>query len=287
MAKIAFLGLGAMGSRMAANLIKAGHDVTVWNRSAEKGHPLVQAGARTADTPRAAAEGAEFAIGMVRDDAASREIWLDPERGALQSLPSSAVGIESSTVTVAWAKALGAEFHKRSVSFIDAPVSGSRPQAEAAQLTFLVGGDNAAFAKAEPVLKRMGSTIQHAGPIGSGATVKLAINALLGIQIAAMGELIGFLKASGADLAKAIEILTATHVCSTAAKTAANGMMAGTFAPLFPAELMEKDLGYIRATADAAHARIPVTDSARDVFRNAIAQGHAQENMTSVVKLYL
>ncbi len=286
MAKIGFLGLGAMGSRMAANLLKAGHNLTVWNRTPEKADALVQRGASLALTPRAAAEGVDFAVSMVRDDTASHEIWLDPTHGAFSSLPNSAIGIESSTVSAAWIKELAKEFERRGIEFLEAPVSGSRPQAEAAQLVYLVGGSGEVLAKAEPILKVMGSAVHHAGPAGSGITLKLSVNALLGIQVAAMGELIGLLDRSGIDLANAVDIIASTQVCSPAAKAAAANMLVAKFSPLFTVDLMEKDLAYLHEAAASIKARVPLSAAALDAFREAIAKGHVSENMTSVVELY-
>jgi 3-hydroxyisobutyrate dehydrogenase-like beta-hydroxyacid dehydrogenase len=140
MTKVTVLGLGAMGSRMAANLLKAGHAVTVWNRSPAK--TLVTAGAQLAASPKAAAQGADFVIAMVRDDDASRDLWLSPETGAFAGLSQGAVAIESSTLTANWARTLGEEAKQRGLTFLEAPVAGSRPQAEAAQLVYFVGGDS-------------------------------------------------------------------------------------------------------------------------------------------------
>jgi 6-phosphogluconate dehydrogenase (decarboxylating) len=151
-----------MGSRMAANLLKAGHAVTVRNRSPAK--TLVTAGAQLAASPKAAAQGADFVIAMVRDDDASRDLWLSPETGAFAGLSQGAVAIESSTLTANWARTLGEEAKQRGLTFLEAPVAGSRPQAEAAQLVYFVGGDAAAAARAEPILKAMGSAIHHVGP---------------------------------------------------------------------------------------------------------------------------
>src|SRR5579864_5429565 len=169
MAKIAFLGLGAMGSRMAGNLLKAGHAVTVWNRDPSKVTPLAALGAVIAGTPKAAVPGAEIVIAMVRDDGASQRVWLDPESGALGGVGRQAIAIESSTLTVGWVKTLSAAAAGRGVSFLDAPVVGSRPQAEAAELTFLAGGDSSVLARAEPVLRVMGSAVHHVGSSGAGA----------------------------------------------------------------------------------------------------------------------
>jgi len=161
MSKISVLGLGAMGARMAAHLIKAGHDVTVWNRTADAAKPLVAAGATQAQTPKEAAAGAAFVVAMVRDDDASRRVWLDPDNGALAGMSAGAVAIESSTLTPGWIRELGHAIAERGVALLEAPVSGSRVQADAGQLVYFVGGDDTTLARAEPVLKAMGSAVHH------------------------------------------------------------------------------------------------------------------------------
>jgi 3-hydroxyisobutyrate dehydrogenase len=187
MANISILGLGAMGSRMATNLMRAGHAVAVWNRDPEKAVQLVASGAKHASSPRAAAAGADAVIAMVRDNAASRAVWLDPSTGALAGMARGAMAM-SSTLTVNWVGEPGAAAAKLGIAFLDAPVAGSRPQAEAGQLIYFVGGEASAFARAEPLLKAMGAVVHHAGAVGSGAGVKLMVNALFGIQLAAMGN---------------------------------------------------------------------------------------------------
>jgi len=279
--------MGSMGSRMAASVLKAGHAVTVWNRDRRKTAPLVEAGARVAETPRAAVEGTEFAVCMVRDDDASRHVWLDPEIGVLAGLPKSAVAVESSTVTLAWARELAEQCRLHDIEFLDAPVVGSRPQAEAAQLIYLVGGDAEAVAKAEPILKAMGGAVHHTGDAGSGAAVKLMVNALFGVQVVAMGELIGLMRRCGLDETKAVEIVSSTPVCSPAAKAAAGAMLARNFAPMFPVELVEKDFGYVIDTAEANGARVPMAEATRRVLAEAMAQGYGSDNLTGVVQLYL
>jgi 3-hydroxyisobutyrate dehydrogenase-like beta-hydroxyacid dehydrogenase len=287
MRKIAFLGLGAMGSHMAQNLINAGHKVTVWNRDASKATALGHEKTRIAATPRAAALRADYVISMVRDDEASKHVWLDPETGALWGMPEGAVAIETSTLTVNWVQSLAKDLQHRGHALLDAPVVGSRPQAEAAQLSFLVGGSAEVVKRADSVLKAMGTTVHHAGLNGSGAAIKLAVNALLGIQVAAMAEVIGMLKATDLDLARAIGIIGSTPVVSPAMKNAAAGMLSGNFTPMFPVELVEKDFGYVNATA-ATHGRlVPMADAARAVMQMAMAQGHGSENLTAVVRLYL
>lgn len=286
MSNISVLGLGAMGSRMAANLMKAGHAVTVWNRRPDKAAQLVASGARLATTPRAAASGADVVIAMVRDDEASRAVWLDPANGALEAMRPDAMAVESSTLSVHWVRELGATAAKSGVAFLDAPVAGSRPQAEAGQLIYCVGGEASAFARAESLLKAMGGSVHHAGAVGSGAGVKLMVNALFGIQLAAMGELIGLAKKMGLDATKAVEILSSTPVCSPAAKLAAGAMLAGNFTPMFPIELVEKDFGYVVGVAARTQADVPISAAAHQVFADALARGYGEDNITGVAKVY-
>ncbi len=282
---ITVLGLGAMGSRMAANLLKAGHAVTVWNRSPEAAASLVVQGAMQASAPREAVEHADFVISMVRDDEASRQVWLAPGSGALDGLKKRAIAIESSTLTPDWIRELGAAFAQHGAALIDAPVAGSRMQAEAAQLVYFVGGDDAIVQKAEPLLKAMGSAVHHTGPLGSGALVKLATNALLGVQLTTIAELIGILERAGADKAGAIKAIAGTAVWSPAANHLSASMLAGNFAPQFPIELIEKDFGYAVAQAGTAEAA-PTIAAARGIFQEAIARGLGNENMTGVVRLF-
>ncbi len=286
MAKIAFLGLGAMGSRMAANVLKAGHELTVWNRTPDACQPVADLGAAVADTPRAAVAQADFAVSMVRDDAAADQVWLDAECGALAGLRTGAVGIDCSTLTIAATRTLADRFGAAERGFLDAPVAGSRPQADAAQLIFLVGGCAEVLSAAGPILMTMGSSVHHVGPAGSGTTLKLAVNALLGVQVAALAEIIGFFDRAGLNGATAIDILGSTPVCSPAAKAAAASMLSGVFPALFPADLMAKDFGNLLATAGAVAASMPVAAAVYDVFAGAVRHGLGADNLTGIIRLY-
>lgn len=283
--RIAVLGLGAMGSRMAANLLKAGHAVTVWNRTPSAAAALVAAGAKQAQTPREAVADASFVIAMVRDDEASRTTWLAPATGALAGMGRDTIAIESSTLSPAWVRELGQAAAANGVALVEAPVSGSRPQAEAGQLVYLVGGDEAALKQAEPVLKAMGSAIHHVGPLGSGALVKLSTNALLGVQVTVLAELIGLLTRSGADAGRALQAIAGTAAWSPAASYLSSSMLAANFAPQFPVELIEKDFGYTVVAAGSPQA-VPTIAAARSVFQRAIESGFGADNMTGVVRLF-
>lgn len=284
MSKITVLGMGAMGSRMAMSLLKAKHDVTVWNRSLEKTKTVAEAGAKVADTPYMAVREAEFVISMVRDDSASKQVWL-ADSGALAGMSNKAIAIESSTLTVAWIKELAQRFKEKQIAFLDAPVAGTLPQAESAQLIYFVGGDRSIFDKAKPILQAMGSKVNHLGTVGSGMTIKLAVNSLFAIQVAAMGELISTIASSGLDEAEAVNIIANTPVCSPAAQQAAIAMTARKFAPLFPIELVAKDLNYAIATAEQNTA-MPIVKATQQIYRQAIAQGYGADNITGIAQLY-
>lgn len=285
MSKITVLGLGAMGSRMAANLIAAKHDVTVWNRTATAAEPLLSQHVTQASSPREAVDGAEFVIAMLRDDAASQQVWLDPHTGALAGMAAGSVAIESSTLTPTWIKTLGAQMSHHNVSLLEAPVSGSRPQAEAGQLVYLVGGHADTLQRSRSLLEEMGSSVHHVGALGDGALVKLATNALMGIQVTALAEIIGLLKRHGTDVNKALAAIAGTSVWAPIATYLSNTMLNGNFAPLFPVELIEKDFAYTLSAVGSTGAA-PTVAAAHDVFRQALERNLGQENMTSVVKLF-
>jgi 3-hydroxyisobutyrate dehydrogenase len=268
---------------MASRLLQAGHTLTVWNRDANKAAPLVAQGARLAPTPRAAAEDAEVVIAMLRDDDVSRQVWTDAENGALSGLQPGCVAVECSTLTPAWVCQLAAQLQARGAGWVDAPVAGSRPQAEAGQLIFLAGGATDDIAALTPLLLTMGSAVHHAGPVGAGAVLKLAVNALLGVQAAAVAELFGLLQRHGLDVARASEILAQTPVISPAMKAASTNMLAGNFAPLFPTGLMEKDLGYVLASSKG---QLPLVAACHAVLVQAMQQGYATDNYTSLIRLY-
>ena len=285
MRKITVLGMGAMGSRMTLSLMKAGHQITVWNRSLDKTEAVRQAGAKVAKTPRDAVGEAEFVISMVRDNEASKQVWLS-DTGALRGMAKGVIAIESSTLSVAWTKELGQQLQQQGITFLDAPVAGTRPQAEAAQLIYFVGGEDRAFEQAKPILQAMGNTIHHTGEVGTGMTIKLAVNSLYAIQIAAWGELINLVGQSGLDEAQAVEILSSTPVCSPAAKMAASSMLAQKFAPQFPIELVNKDLNYAIDTAKVNNADLPLVKATQNTYATAIKQGYGADNITGIAQLY-
>ena len=285
MSKVAFLGLGAMGSRMATNLLKAGHELTVWNLRPEAANKLAGAGAKAVATPREAAEGNDFIVAMVSNDEASRHVWLDESNGALLGARAGAIAIESSTLTPAWVGELAGAMSKVGVTLLDAMVSGSTPQAENAQLVFLVGGDAESLKRAEPVLKPLGSSIQHAGPTGCGALAKLTTNTLMGVGLTTLAEMIGMLKRQGVDPKPVLNAVSATAMWNPHLTRDAESMLSGNFETHFPIKLLEKDLGYTVKTA-GGDAAVPTVSAVRAVFKKAIDENLGDLNMTAVVKLF-
>ena len=281
---VSILGLGAMGTRMAGHLADAGHAVTVWNRSPGPADAFRDRAA-VAATPREAAAASEVVLSMVTDDAASRAVWTGPD-GALAGLAEGAVAVESSTLTPGWVTDLADRVRQRGAAFLDAPVLGSRPQADAGVLIFLVGGEAPAVERVRPLLEVMGGAVHHVGPTGQGAAVKLAANALFAVQVAAVGEWFHALRAAGLDADRVVEVLSAVPVTSPAAAGALAAIAAGRFDPLFPIDLVEKDLGYGVALAEAGGVEAPATDRARETFARAQAAGLGGLNITAVAQLF-
>jgi 3-hydroxyisobutyrate dehydrogenase len=284
--RIAVLGLGAMGSRMATRLLRAGHFVAVYNRSARSIDGLVAAGAVRCQSPRAAAEGAEIVIAMVRDNDASRAIWCDEHDGALKALAAGAIAIESSTLTPGWVSELSAMVQHTGAAFLEAPVVGSRPQADSGQLIHLIGGDNDVFDRVTGILSILGGIAHHVGPIGAAATLKLAVNTLFGTQIVALAEMLALLRSSGCDPAAMAKILSSLPVTSPSAKSAMSLMLTKSDAPLFPIDLVEKDFAYTLRQAEATSLSLPVTAAVHACFTKAVAEGLAASNVTAVARLY-
>jgi len=285
---IAVIGLGAMGSRLAQNLLKAGYVVVVHNRTIEKAQPLIEQGATLATSPRAAAEQSDVVISMVTDNEISRQVWLAAETGAIWGLTPDKIAIEMSTLTVDWVRELDAAITQEGAGFLDVPVVGSRPQAEAGKLISLVGGQAEILTQVQPILTAAGvATIHHVGAVGQGMAIKLAVNALFGIQVAALAELLGMLSKNGISPAKTMECLGDLPVLSLAAKGAGSLMVSKNHAPLFPINLVEKDFHYVAQTAQSLESLIPTSNGVMAVYQTAIAQGHGHENITGIAQLFV
>jgi 3-hydroxyisobutyrate dehydrogenase-like beta-hydroxyacid dehydrogenase len=286
MDQVAFLGLGAMGQRMVANLLEDGHKVFVWNRTAKRCDPLVKTGAIACETPYSAAQNANIVVAIVADDEASKTVWRNTKHGALKGMQAGSVAIECSTLSLGWCKELAITCQNRGINFLDAPVAGSRPQAEARQLIHLVGGENQTLEQVRHILEANATTIHHIGHSGSGMATKLAANALFGVQLATLGELMNFLKHNGIETQTAATFLSALHVASPVVKRAIAAIAANNYTPRFALNLAEKDLRYTIDSAQACGTDIPVTTLTQELFAQAIAEGYGDENIHAIAKIF-
>ena len=283
--RIAFLGLGLMGAGMARRLLSAGFPLTVFNRDAAKAKPFAAEGARIAATPREAATDASIVISMLAEDTASRDVWLG-EMGALSGAQPGTVLIESGTVTVGWVQELHAGAKARNCELLDAPVTGSKPQAESGDLCFLVGGDGATLERVRPALAVMSRAITHLGPAGSGALMKLVNNFLCGVQAASLAEAVGMIERGGLDRAKALEVLASGAPGSPLLKNFSGRMTARDYSPLFKLRLMAKDLGYARHEAANVKMNLATAEGALRLYDKAIADGLGDKDISSIVEQF-
>jgi 3-hydroxyisobutyrate dehydrogenase-like beta-hydroxyacid dehydrogenase len=268
MHNVAFVGLGAMGSRMALNLHAAGHKVRGFNRDPAKAKPLAEKGLEIADSIASAVRGAEFVISMVSDDVATREVMLG-NAGVLGATTAGTVIIDSSTNTPAMAREVAQAAAARNCSYLDAPVSGSILQAQGKELVFMVGGDAAAFSRAQPLFQAMGRLARHIGASGAGATIKLVNNMLSASATAALAEAAQAIEAAGLDPAAALEILGEGAAGSRLLKAKLPKMLKRDFSPQFQLELMDKDLRYFLALAQELDRAAPIAALVRSQYQAA------------------
>ena len=281
--RVAILGLGTMGTGMARNLLKAGFPVSAYNRTQAKAAPVAAAGARIAATPADAARDADVVISMLSDDDASRKIWTG-EEGVLAAARPGAVLVESSTVTPAWIAELAALASVRNLTLLDAPVTGSRVQAESGQLTFLVGGDESALERVRPVLGSMSKEIVRLGPVGSGSRMKLINNFLCGVQVASLAEGLAWIERSNLNREQALKILCNGAPGSPLLNTISARMVAGTYDVNFLLSLMRKDLHYAGDDATKLGIVLHTAKAAEVRFVEAAAGGYAEKDMSAVIE---
>jgi 3-hydroxyisobutyrate dehydrogenase-like beta-hydroxyacid dehydrogenase len=268
MTTVAFIGLGAMGAPMAGNLQQAGFSLRVFNRSPAKAQPFAAAGAAECASAGEAARGAQFVVSMVADDDATREVMLGPA-GVVAACAPGTVIVDSSTNTPSMAREVHAAARARGSDYLDAPVSGSLAQARGRELVFMVGGESAALEAARGLLAAMGRMVRHMGPSGSGATIKLINNMLSGTMNAAIAEAMMVAEAAGLDAAATLEILGEGAAGSRLVRTKIPKIAARDFAPQFQLALMEKDLRYFLALAQALDRPVPLASLVRNQLQAA------------------
>ena len=278
--RIAFLGLGIMGSRMARNLRAAGFDAVVWNRTRARAEEL---GGPIADTPAAAASGADVVITMVVD-APEVEAVLFGENGAAAALGEGALVVDMSTIAPSAVKAIAARLAEQGIGFVDAPVTGSKPRAEDGTLTIMAGGSPEDFARAKPLFEAMGKLIVHCGPSGHGAMVKLLNNALAAINAAALAEAIDLAEHFGLDSERLLEVMSAGSAKSTMLDLKARPMRDRDYDPLFQLDHRLKDLRHCLREAEDVGENFDLAANAEVLYAAAAAAGYGEQDFAAVAE---
>jgi 3-hydroxyisobutyrate dehydrogenase-like beta-hydroxyacid dehydrogenase len=282
--KLGFIGLGAMGAPMARNLLEADHELAVWNRSPERAGPLVEAGARRADSPADAASDTRATVLMITNAEAVQEV-LFGDKGVVQGLSAGAAVINMGTIgavaTTRIAKTLGELGYR----MLDAPVSGSTPVAAAGELAIMVGGDEETFEEFELVLAAMGEKISLMGEVGSGSRMKLINNLILGANMAALSEGLALGEAAGLPVEKQLEVILAGGAASGVAQRRSGNLISGSYEPQFKLSHELKDLYYALELGRDLEDPLPITAVISQIYNEGMRQ-HAEDDMSAVAEVY-
>ncbi len=279
--KVAFIGLGTMGIGMSLNVLKAGHDVTVHNRTRQKEEEVANEGAARADSPREAAEGAEIIVTMVSDTPDVEEVVLGTN-GVIHGAPQGAIVIDMSTISPAATRQMADELGQKGIKMLDAPVSGGPEGAQNGTLAIMVGGDAADFEKALPVLEIMGKTVTHVGPIGAGQITK-AINQIIisGTYLTVAEGLTLGMKA-GLDMPKVIEAISGGAASSWVLHNRGINVVNNTYPLGFRVRLHHKDLRIALDTARELDVTLPATALVAQIENGLIARGYGDDDVSAI-----
>ena len=278
---IAVLGTGIMGAAMARNLLSAGMEVRVWNRSREKAEPLTDDGATVADSPTEAAEGAGFVLTMLADADAVAEA-AGGENGALSALPEDGVWLQTSTVGLEGQEKLAGIADEHGVYYVDAPVLGTKEPAEQGQLIVLASGPEEVRERCQPVFDAVGSKTLWLGPAGAGSHLKLVTNNWIVGLLGALAETISFAEALGVDPNRFLEVIEGGPLGVPYAQMKGQMMIEEEFPTSFSANLARKDANLVLQAAEANGLRLPLTEAAAEHFDEAINAGHGEEDMAAI-----
>jgi 3-hydroxyisobutyrate dehydrogenase-like beta-hydroxyacid dehydrogenase len=282
--RVAFLGLGIMGSRMAANLAQAGIELTVWNRTTATAERFAAEHASTlAPTPAQAANGVDIVITMVVDGAQVEQVLLGDD-GAAQGANPGTRFIDCSTIGPAATRDIGAALEQREMTLIDAPVTGSSPKAADGTLTFMVGSSDEDFERIEPVLRVMGELIVHAGPMGHGQMVKLINNAVAAANATVVGQALLVGSRAGVDLDALVEVMGSGAGGSTMLDLKAGPMRNHDYSTLFKLEHMLKDVKLCLDEGQALGVPFPSAAYAREILTASMGLGHADDDFAALIE---
>jgi len=288
-AKVGLIGLGLMGQPIGMNLLKAGHTLTVWNRTTSRANELVALGAKLATSPKEVAAASDVLLTIVSDPPALESILWGAdgkESGALAGLKPGSTYIDSSTVSPALARKIAAACAERSVRFLDAPVTGGDWGAKKGELIFMVGGDAGTLKSVEPILGVLGKRWFHLGPNGAGQTIKLAMNMILALQVDALAEALALVTRAGLKGEDLVEVMQSSMARSGVLDVKAPNLLKGEYKPSFPLRLMHKDLGLALELANQIGVALPATAAARETYN--YVKGAAKEDLdySAVMKFW-
>ena len=282
--RVAFCGLGIMGGPMAANLARAGLELSVYTRTTEKADAFaVEHGARAAATPREAAEGADAVITMVPDAPEVEEVLLG-EQGAVHGLGDGGLAIDMSTIAPTAARAIGERLGDDGVAFLEAPVSGSRPKAEDGTLTIMVGGDESDFERARRLFDAMGERIVYVGPRGHAQLAKLLTNTMGAVHAAALAESVLAVEKAGLNPDAFLEVAAGSAGNSTVLGLKGRPMFERNFAPLFKLEHMLKDVRHCLDEAKSLGVELSLGSFVEPLFAKVADAGHGEEDFAAVIR---
>ena len=282
--RIGFLGLGIMGSRMAADVARAGYELSVWTHTAGKAEAwAAEHGARALASPAEVAGQSDIVISMVVDGAQVASILLG-EGGAIEAARPGLLCVDMSTIAPPDTRRIGAALRERGASLLDAPVTGSAPRAEEGSLTIMAGGETADFERARPVLEVLGRVIVHVGELGQGEMLKLINNALGAANAAAAAEALVLASTTGIDLDALVEVVGAGSGGSVQMTLKSRAMREHDFTTLFKTAHMLKDVRLCLEEAQAAGVPFPAAAHARDLLTAAMGRGHADDDYASLIE---
>ncbi|MCQ0969782.1 NAD(P)-dependent oxidoreductase [Paracoccus sp. TK19116] len=283
MAQVAFLGLGVMGYPMAGHLAAAGHQVTVYNRTAEKARKWAgQHGGTSAATPREAVAGAEFVMACVGNDDDLRAICLGDD-GALGAMDKGAIFVDHTTVSAAVTREMATVAADRGLGYVDAPVSGGQAGAENGQLSVMCGGAQADFDRAAPILDAYAKICRLMGEVGSGQITKMCNQIAIAGLVQGLSESLAFAQKSGMDVEKVVEVISQGAAGSWQMANRHKTMAAGEFEHGFAVDWMRKDLGICLAAADEVGAALPVTALVDQFYKEVQGMGGGRWDTSSLI----
>ena len=281
--RIGFIGLGIMGRGMAANILRAGFPLTVWNRTPGRADELVAAGARLATSPADLAAHSDIVISCVSDTPDVEAVLFGPH-GVVEGARAGTLVIDMSTISPQGAQQFAARLAERGIGFLDAPVSGGSEGAARGTLSIMVGGPAALVERAMPVLQAMGKTITHVGDHGAGQTVKLVNQILVVGTMLAISEALVFAQASGVDLEKTLAAVSGGAAGSWMLTNRGPQVIRRDWRPGFTIDLQQKDLRLVLAAADAVGAPMLTTSTAFHLYRTLQAAGLGHEGNHALIK---